>query len=72
MKKPKQKWNNLSNGETDGFVLFYLKGGKLHPVLLSQDQADMLDLSIVVPFQEKPCRVAPTPLEHDNIKEMLI
>ena len=74
MKKPTQSnlWNNLSNGKSNGFVLFYMKDGMLHPVLLTKEQADLLDLSIILPFQEKPCTVALTPLEYDAIKEMII
>jgi len=66
------KWTNISDGKSNGFVLFYMKDGMLHPVLLTKDQADMLDISIAIPFTEKPARVAPTPVEHDAIKEMII
>ena len=45
-----RKYNNLSNGTTDGFTLFYLKDGKLCSVLLNEEQAQCLDLSLGVAF----------------------
>ena len=43
-------WNNISDGKTDGFVLMYMKNGLLRAVALTQEQADMLDISVEVPF----------------------
>lgn len=40
------KFQNLSNGKSDGFVLFYLKDGKLHSVLLNEDAVDVLDATL--------------------------
>lgn len=37
------KYNNLSDGKSDGFVMFYLKDGKLFSVMLNKDQAQFLD-----------------------------
>ena len=43
---------NISNGKSDGFTLFYIKGGKLCTVLLSQEQADALGLAVKTPFRD--------------------
>lgn len=40
------KFQNLSDGISDGFALFYLKDGKLCSVLLNEDEAKMLDLML--------------------------
>ena len=45
-----RKYNNLSDGTIDGFTLFYLKDGKLYSVLLNEEQAQCLDLSLGVAF----------------------
>jgi len=37
---------NLSDGKTDGIVLFYLKDKKLYPIALTKEQVDMLDITI--------------------------
>lgn len=58
---------NLSDGVKDGFVLFYLKGGKLHTVLLNKDQADMLDISLKVAFGDDPVKV----VKADDVKRYL-
>lgn len=50
---------NISNGMTDGFVLFYLKGGKLCSVLLTAEQATMLDLVLDTVFGDQSARVVP-------------
>lgn len=63
--------NNLSNGETDGIVLFYLKNGSLHPILLNEEQAIMLDMVIATPFAESKLRVAPSIVEYEAIKHMI-
>ena len=48
-----KKYENLSNGTSDGIVLFYMKDGKLKPIALTKDQADMLDVSLKIAFGEK-------------------
>jgi len=34
---------NLSDGNSDGIVLFYLKDHKVYPTVLNEEQADILD-----------------------------
>ena len=51
------KYNNLSDGKSDGIVLFYVKEGKIKPVVFSQDQADMLDIVLNMPFKESKLMV---------------
>ena len=46
------KFENLSNGQSDGVVLFYMKGGKLMPIALNMEQAKLLDISITIPFKD--------------------
>jgi len=41
---------NISNGKNDGYVLFYLKGGKLCNVLLTQNQIETLALALKIGF----------------------
>ncbi len=41
---------------TDGFLVLYVKDGKVRPIGLSNDQAEMLDISLALPFKE-PIRV---------------
>lgn len=53
------KYKNISDGESDGLGLVYMKDGKLHSVGLTQDQADMLDLTIGLPFAESGLLVLP-------------
>lgn len=38
--------NNLSDGKSDGLVLFYAKDGTLYPIGLSEEQAQAIDLTI--------------------------
>lgn len=64
-------FRNISNGKSDGVVLFYMKSGKLYPVGLTENQAELLDLSIVVPFADENMRVDSKPLEYKNIKTYL-
>ena len=66
------KFKNLSDGTTDGVVLFYMKKGKLHPILLNKDQADILDLVISMPFSGNKMVIDPNPVEHATIKYMLV
>ena len=51
------EFNNLSDGKSDGIVLFYMKEGKLKPIGLCQEQAEALDLIIMIPFKEKSLKV---------------
>ena len=44
---------NLSDGEKDGFAVFYLKDSKLCSISLTQEQAEILDVVIAMPFKEK-------------------
>ncbi len=46
------KYQNLSDGKSDGFILLYVQDGKVKPIGLTQDQASMLDLSLMFPFNE--------------------
>lgn len=71
-KKEVPKYKNLSDGVSDGIVLFYMKNKMLYPVMITKDQVEMLDLIIAVPFKESKLVVAPTPVEYDAIKEMII
>lgn len=63
------KFKNLSDGTSDGFAVFYLKDGKLNTVALTQEQADMLDLCIQIPFQESGVRI--TPADPKVVKQYL-
>lgn len=54
------KYTNVSDGESDGFVLFYVKNKKLHSVLLNEIQASLLDLSLKMVFDDEPAKVIPT------------
>ena len=51
------EFRNLSDGESDGFTIFYLKGKKLHAVLLNEEQAGILDLSLGIVFAKSKARV---------------
>lgn len=52
--------NNLSDGVKDGFVLFYLKNQKLNSVLITQGQADILDMMLNVVFGDEVVRISPS------------
>lgn len=41
----------LSNGMSDGLIMLYIKGGKVHPVALSRDQVDMLECMLTMALQ---------------------
>ncbi len=41
---------------TDGFLVLYVKDGKVRPIGLSTEQAALLDVSLALPF-EKPVKV---------------
>lgn len=64
------QFQNLSDGVKDGIVIFYLKNGKLHPALLDEDQATMLDVVIATPFVESKMRIS-RPVELNTIKSMV-
>ena len=66
------KYKNLSNGTSDGVVLFYMKNQMLYPVLITKDQVEMLDFMIAAPFMNSAMQVGPTPVEYDAIKHMII
>ncbi len=51
---------NLSDGISDGFVLFYIKDKKLNTVLLNEEQAQTLDMMLNVVFKDTPARVMPS------------
>jgi len=48
---------NLSDGKSDGFALFYLKDGKLNSVMLTEDQVTALDLMLKVVFGEEKATI---------------
>ena len=52
--------NNLSDGIKDEFVLFYLKNQKLNSVLITQEQADILDMMLNVVFGDEVVRISPS------------
>lgn len=66
------KYKNLSDGESNGIVLFYMKNKMLHPVMITKDQVEMLDLVLAIPFKETKLIVDPIPLEYETIKKMII
>lgn len=39
---------NLSDGKSDGFVLFYVHSGEVLPVALTQEQVDTLEISVAL------------------------
>ena len=44
---------NISDGVSkDGFVVLFMKDGKIRPVMLTKDQATLLNISLSVPFQK--------------------
>ena len=49
--------NNLSDGEIDGFVLFYIKDKKLCSVVLNTEQKEMLDLTLSMVFKGQQARI---------------
>ena len=47
---------NISDGvdkNKDGFVVLFMKDGKIRPVMLTEDQATLLNISLSVPFQKE-------------------
>lgn len=65
------KYKNLSNGFSDGLVLFYMKDKMLHPVKITKDQAEILDFAIMFPFKETELIIESTPVKYENIKEII-
>lgn len=59
-KKVRVNMNNLSDGIKDEFVLFYLKNQKLNSVLITQEQADILDMMLNVVFGDEVVRISPS------------
>ena len=49
--------NNLSDGETDGFVLFYIKDKKLCSVVLNSEQKEILHLILPMVFKGNQARI---------------
>ena len=46
---------NLSDGvdkNKDGFLVLFMKEGKIRPIMLTEDQATLLNISLSVPFQK--------------------
>ena len=60
--------NNLSDGIRDGFVLFYLKNQKLNSVLITQEQADMLDMMLSIVFGSDIVKTSPA----NDVKRYLV
>ena len=45
---------NISDGiSKDGFVVLFMKDGKIRPIMLTQNQATLLNISLFVPFQKE-------------------
>lgn len=54
-KKILDSLENISDGvhkEKDGFVVLFMKEGKIRPIMLTEDQATLLNISLSVPFQK--------------------
>lgn len=47
------EYENLSEGIKDGFIVLFCKDGKIRPILLSKDEANLLNISLSIPFQNK-------------------
>ena len=62
-------FENLSNGETDGFALFYMKDKKLNAVLLNEKQAGKLDLSLKLIFAENKAKILN--VDAEEIKKLI-
>ena len=45
-----EKYENLSDGSKDGFVVLFCKEGKIRPIMLTEEQATLLNISLKVPF----------------------
>ena len=58
---------NLSDGVKDGLVMFYLKDQKLHSVLITQEQAEVLDIYLKLAFGNNTVKISPA----NNVKKYL-
>lgn len=66
---------NLSDGKSDGICIFYVKDGGIYPVVLSEQQAELLDIGVTLAFSEQPLRVLvgqPPMAMVENMKEKLV
>lgn len=55
-KKILDSLENISDGvdkKKDGFVVLFMKEGKIRPIMLTEDQATLLNISLSVPFQKE-------------------
>ena len=53
-KKILDSFENISDGiSKDGFVVLFMKEGKIRPIMLTKNQATLLDISLFVPFQKE-------------------
>ena len=53
-KKILDSFENISDGVSkDGFVVLFMKDGKIRPVMLTQSQATLLNISLFIPFQKE-------------------
>lgn len=59
---------NLSDGKSDGIVLFYLKDKKLYGVLLPREQAEVPDITLGVIFGNETLKIAPA----DDVQKYLV
>ena len=50
----KNKYTNLSDYTNDGLFLCYMKDGKMYPTALKEEQANLLDISLAIPFKDEP------------------
>lgn len=66
-----ESFQNMSNGKSDGLVLFYIKGGKLHPVELTLKQIKRFDIVIRMAFPDGRLSIESQPVKYENIKSLL-
>lgn len=55
-KKILDSLENISDGmdkNKDGFVVLFMKDGKIRPVMLTQSQATLLNISLFIPFKKE-------------------
>lgn len=57
----------MSDGTSNGIVIFYMKGGKLYPVALDKRQIDNLNLTLGATLNEINVINAPLNTEVGNI-----
>lgn len=51
------KTSNLSDGQSDGFVIMYAKDKTIYPVALTKDQVEMLDMTLGIALSNEPVAV---------------